>query len=183
MVNFAIFTCFLYFKTKQFSGGNRALTVAASNKEEKDLWKDDLQKAIQQARDKTDTKITYLSLKSCSSSDEIMDQCGTEASTQTKPSSQRSNTTVHVCWHRNTSICMKNQLVAVEVSIYFPLSRYETDFFLCFRTNYPVICCANLKAATVGRNYGWSSRLSVCSSTKAARTIFRSLPFLYSGTP
>lgn len=47
-------------------GGNRALTVAASTQEEKDRWKQDLQNAIQQARDKTDTKITYLSLKSCS---------------------------------------------------------------------------------------------------------------------
>lgn len=48
------------------SGGNRALTVAANSQEEKDRWKEDLQNAIQQARDKTDTKITYLSLKSCS---------------------------------------------------------------------------------------------------------------------
>lgn len=47
-------------------GGNRALTVAASSQEEKDRWKQDLQNAIQQARDKNDTKITYLSLKSCS---------------------------------------------------------------------------------------------------------------------
>lgn len=44
-----------------------------------------------------------------------MDQCGAEVGTQTKPSSQRSNTTVHVCWHRNTSISMKDQIIAVEV--------------------------------------------------------------------
>lgn len=48
------------------SGGNRALTVAANSQEEKDRWKQDLLNAIQQARDKTDAKITYLSLKSCS---------------------------------------------------------------------------------------------------------------------
>lgn len=47
-------------------GGNRALTVAASSAEEKEKWKTDLQNAIQMARDKSDTKITYLSLKSCS---------------------------------------------------------------------------------------------------------------------
>lgn len=47
-------------------GGNRALTVAANSQEEKDRWKEDLQNAIQLARDKTDAKITYLSLKSCS---------------------------------------------------------------------------------------------------------------------
>lgn len=47
-------------------GGNRALTVAANSPEEKEKWKIDLQNAIQLARDKSDTKITYLSLKSCS---------------------------------------------------------------------------------------------------------------------
>ncbi|XP_076270465.1 FERM, ARHGEF and pleckstrin domain-containing protein 2-like [Rhynchophorus ferrugineus] len=95
-------------------GGNRALTVAASSPEEKERWRQDLQAAIQQARDKLDTKTNYLSLKSCSSSDEHVDQLSNEASTQTKPQGQRSNTTVHVCWHRNTSISMKDELLAVE---------------------------------------------------------------------
>ena len=49
-----------------FLGGNRSLTVAANSTEEKLKWKEDLVNAIQQARDKTDTKTTYLSLKSCS---------------------------------------------------------------------------------------------------------------------
>ncbi|KAK5646053.1 hypothetical protein RI129_004517 [Pyrocoelia pectoralis] len=96
-------------------GGNRALMVAANSQEEKDRWKEDMQNAIQQARDKTDTKITYLSLKSCSSSDEIVDQCGKDIGTQTaKSSTQRSNTTVHVCWHRNTSLSMQDQLIAMQ---------------------------------------------------------------------
>ncbi|XP_025830043.1 FERM, ARHGEF and pleckstrin domain-containing protein 1-like [Agrilus planipennis] len=98
-------------------GGNRALTVAANCQEEKDRWKEDLQSAVQQARDKPDAKVTYLSLKSSSSSDEIMDQCGTDVGTQTKPALQRNNNTIHVCWHRNTSISMKDQLIAVEVVI------------------------------------------------------------------
>lgn len=95
-------------------GGNRALTVAANSLEEKERWKQDLQNAIQSARDKSDTKVNYLSLKSCSSSDEHIDQQSCEASTQTKPQAQRSNTTVHVCWHRNTSISMRDELLAVE---------------------------------------------------------------------
>lgn len=49
------------------------------------------------------------------SSDEIMDQCGNDVGTQTKPQAQRSNLKVHVCWHRNTSISMKDELIAVEV--------------------------------------------------------------------
>ncbi|CAG9825467.1 unnamed protein product [Phaedon cochleariae] len=96
-------------------GGNRSLTVAANSAEEKDKWKTDLQNAIQVAKNKLDTKITYLSLKSCSSSDEHVDQCGNnDVGTQTRSQAQRSNTTVHVCWHRSTSISMKDELMAVE---------------------------------------------------------------------
>ncbi|KAL3280914.1 hypothetical protein HHI36_004141 [Cryptolaemus montrouzieri] len=95
-------------------GGNRSLTVAANSYEEKEQWKMDLKAALQEARDNTDTQVTYLSLKSCSSSDEMVDQCGNDVGTQTKATTQRSNTIVHVCWHRSTSIGMKDELVAVE---------------------------------------------------------------------
>nr|CAD7439769.1 unnamed protein product [Timema bartmani] len=96
-------------------GGNRILTVAASSQEEKDKWLEDLTSAIQAAKEKGDNKLQYLSLKSCSSSDEVIDKCGDEGnSNREKASSQRSNTTVHVCWHRNTSISMGDQLRAVE---------------------------------------------------------------------
>lgn len=47
-------------------GGNRALTVAASNQEEKDKWLEDLQTAINDVRDRGEEKLQYLSLKSCS---------------------------------------------------------------------------------------------------------------------
>jgi len=103
-------------------GGNRALTVAASSQEEKDKWMEDLTATIQTAREKGDNKLQYLSLKSCSSSDEVMDACGGDSTNDTNGpgreksagATQRSNTTVHVCWHRNTSISMRDQLRAVE---------------------------------------------------------------------
>jgi hypothetical protein len=57
------------------------------------------------------------------SSDEVMDTCGEGATDTNGPgreksagAAQRSNTTVHVCWHRNTSISMRDQLRAAEVS-------------------------------------------------------------------
>jgi len=58
------------------------------------------------------------------SSDEVMDACGGDGTNDTNGpgreksagATQRSNTTVHVCWHRNTSISMRDQLRAVEVS-------------------------------------------------------------------
>lgn len=46
-------------------GGNRALTVAAHSQEEKDKWLEDLTAAIAQAKERTDTRLNYLSLKSC----------------------------------------------------------------------------------------------------------------------
>ncbi|GFG38752.1 hypothetical protein Cfor_07049 [Coptotermes formosanus] len=103
-------------------GGNRALTVAASSQEEKDKWMEDLTATIQAARERGDNKLQYLSLKSCSSSDEVMDACGGDNTNNTNGTgreksagaTQRSNTTVHVCWHRNTSISMRDQLRAVE---------------------------------------------------------------------
>lgn len=97
-------------------GGNRALTVAASSQEEKDKWLEDLQTAINNVRDRGEDKLQYLSLKSCSSFDEIIDKCGDMNIDRDKiaPSPQRSNTTVQVCWHRNTSISMSDQLRGVE---------------------------------------------------------------------
>ncbi|XP_049801238.1 FERM, ARHGEF and pleckstrin domain-containing protein 1 [Schistocerca nitens] len=97
-------------------GGNRALTVAAGSQEEKDKWIEDLTVAIQAAKERGDNKLQYLSLKSCSSSDEIIDKCGEDTASNREKASQtqRSNTTVHVCWHRNTSISMQDQLRAVE---------------------------------------------------------------------
>ena len=43
--------------------------------------------------------------------------------------SQRSNTTVHVCWHRNTSISYSDQLRAFEVSFYSIYYFFQSFFF------------------------------------------------------
>ncbi|XP_044752124.1 FERM, ARHGEF and pleckstrin domain-containing protein 2 isoform X1 [Coccinella septempunctata] len=95
-------------------GGSRSLIVAANSHDDKERWKTDLKAAIQEAKDKSDTKTNYLSLKSYSSSEELIDHCGNDVGTQTKATAQRSNTTVHVCWHRSTSTGMKDELLVVE---------------------------------------------------------------------
>ncbi|XP_044743912.1 FERM, ARHGEF and pleckstrin domain-containing protein 1 isoform X2 [Chrysoperla carnea] len=98
-------------------GGNRALTVAANSQYEKDCWVTDLQDALQKARDHTDSNLTYLSLKSCCSSDEIIDKQGLDGCSSTERPSmplQRNNTTVQVCWHRNTTISMVDQLLSIK---------------------------------------------------------------------
>ncbi|XP_011297145.1 FERM, RhoGEF and pleckstrin domain-containing protein 1-like [Fopius arisanus] len=94
--------------------GNQSLTVAASSEEEKARWLEDLNMAILQMEN--EGKMPYLTTKSCSSVDELggggidLDRgsCGGAKD------SQRSNTTVHVCWHRNTSISYSDQLRAFQ---------------------------------------------------------------------
>ncbi|XP_012060852.1 PREDICTED: FERM, RhoGEF and pleckstrin domain-containing protein 1-like [Atta cephalotes] len=98
--------------------GNQSLTVAASNEEEKERWIEDLNMAIVQI-DASDAKMPYLSLKSCilGSADEVGDGVGLEVDRTScggAKASQRSNTTVHVCWHRNTSISYSDQLRAFQ---------------------------------------------------------------------
>lgn len=94
--------------------GNRALMVAAGSEEERQRWMKDLSDCIELARDHKDTGLFYSSLKSCNSSDERLDRPPQENLGAGKWSGQQqqmqqvqqqhSNTTLHLCWHRNTSI-------------------------------------------------------------------------------
>jgi FERM/RhoGEF/pleckstrin domain protein 2 len=121
-------------------GGNRALMVAAASAEEKRNWLGDFNKSIAAAREKPDSAVQYLSLKSASSSEDV----GLSAAGGSVPSSpshhgdaagvvgdghqgvsgdkpapqvhQRSNTSVHVCWHRNTSVSSLDLRLAANVS-------------------------------------------------------------------
>lgn len=120
----------------------RSLTVAASNEEEKERWLEDLSIAIAQAD--ADPKMPYLNLQSCSkystavdhwtirltkllfvekfcqvlgSADEMGDGIGLDGDRGNCGGAKASNTTVHVCWHRNTSISYNDQLRAFQVII------------------------------------------------------------------
>lgn len=104
-------------------GGNRALLVAANSQEEKDKWLEDILQAVQSARELPEdaSRLNYFSLKSCSSSEEVLDKTGAiedsrsnGADGKERTQQQRSNTTVHVCWHRNTSISTRDHLLALE---------------------------------------------------------------------
>merc|ERR1719244_2171213 len=99
-------------------GGNRALVVSANSAEEKYKWMEDLKTAIQEAKERPEDANSMMSLKGCSSED-ILDRSVEESVVRggEKVGQQRSNTTVHVCWHRNTSVsvteinaAIKNQL-------------------------------------------------------------------------
>ncbi|XP_076363277.1 FERM, ARHGEF and pleckstrin domain-containing protein 2-like [Tachypleus tridentatus] len=100
-------------------GGSRALIVSASCEEEKKKWLTDLSEAIQHARNLHGNSFSFSSLHSSASSEELLDmpesplplqsptgqpQGESNSSISDKHSQHRSNTTVHVCWHRNTSV-------------------------------------------------------------------------------
>lgn len=83
---------------------NRALMVAAGSEEERQRWMRDLSNCIETARDHKG--LYYTSLKSCHSSDERLDRPGGEAPRLASmgQSPVHATTTLHLCWHRNTSI-------------------------------------------------------------------------------
>ncbi|XP_011504890.1 PREDICTED: FERM, RhoGEF and pleckstrin domain-containing protein 1-like [Ceratosolen solmsi marchali] len=98
--------------------GNQSLTVAACSEEEKERWLEDLNTTIAQI-DSVEGKMPYLNLKTCilGSVDEVGDGVGCESDRTScggAKTSQRRNTTVHGCWHRNTSISYSDQLRAFQ---------------------------------------------------------------------
>ncbi|KAL3848556.1 hypothetical protein ACJMK2_019407 [Sinanodonta woodiana] len=98
-------------------GGNKCILVAASSQEEKDKWIEDLNEAIQASKNRNDDKLRYASLKSSTSSTENMDTAAQEdkaPSTMDKQIQHRANTTMHVCWHRNTSVSKRDHEKAVK---------------------------------------------------------------------
>ena len=87
--------------------GKRALMVAAANLQEKVQWMEDIAETVQYARERgleSPSTNKYLSLKSMSGSEDGLDR--SEAvdpkALEARPAGQRSNSSVHVCWHRAT---------------------------------------------------------------------------------
>lgn len=103
-------------------GGNKCILVAANSQEEKDKWIEDLNEAVMKAKNRNDDKLKFASLKSSTSSTENVEAVDGINPDQGPPSPEkqvqhRANTTMHVCWHRNTSVskrdfekAVKNQL-------------------------------------------------------------------------
>ncbi|XP_048460172.1 FERM, ARHGEF and pleckstrin domain-containing protein 2 isoform X2 [Rhincodon typus] len=102
----------------------KTLVVAASSRVEMGKWIEDLTMAIEMVKksnEKRDTTLeSNISDRSNRSSDEVSLEQESEDDTHSSHSSldkqthHRANTTVHVCWHRNTSVSMLDHSVAVE---------------------------------------------------------------------
>jgi len=99
-------------------GGNKCILVSSSTQEEKDKWIEDLNESVALAKNRNDDKLKYASLKSSTSSTENVGAEGNGVD-QSPPSPEkqiqhRANTTMHVCWHRNTSVCKRDHEKAVK---------------------------------------------------------------------
>ncbi|XP_076454236.1 FERM, ARHGEF and pleckstrin domain-containing protein 2-like isoform X3 [Babylonia areolata] len=101
--------------------GGRCILVAASSQEEKNKWMEDIQQAVQTLGSRPDLDGPQCSsLKSNTGSTENLEGAGGGGGDDRlteKPIQHRANTTMHVCWHRNTSVsaydhqtALKNQL-------------------------------------------------------------------------
>lgn len=124
-------------------GGHSAITVSAGTTAEKTLWLAELAKASADIKSKPPTQLTFGSLKNCSSSEEGLETCGlapppplsqqqannnlTNGGANTSSTNEmpmpgtiskmppsRSNTALHVCWHRGATVGLSDHLVAAE---------------------------------------------------------------------
>ncbi|CAG5861777.1 unnamed protein product [Menidia menidia] len=102
----------------------RTIVVAASSKVEMGKWIEDLNMAIDMAK-KSQEKSSFLLDRGSSdhsnrSSDEVSleqeseDDMNSSRTSLDKQTHHRANTTMHVCWHRNTSVSMSDHSLAVE---------------------------------------------------------------------
>ncbi|XP_052049724.1 FERM, ARHGEF and pleckstrin domain-containing protein 2 [Apodemus sylvaticus] len=100
----------------------KTIVVAASTRLEKEKWMQDLNAAIQAAKNTGDSALVLLGgpvyTRTPRSSDEVSleeseDGRGTQGSLEGN-SQHRANTTMHVCWYRNTSVSRADHSAAVE---------------------------------------------------------------------
>ncbi|XP_065364796.1 FERM, ARHGEF and pleckstrin domain-containing protein 2 isoform X1 [Calliphora vicina] len=111
-------------------GGQCAITVSACTTAEKTLWLAELSKAAADIKNKPHTQLT-LNLKNCTSSEEGLDLLGLtngnnttmtaqqlllqqQQNTQNKTPPSRSNTALHVCWHRGATVGLGDHLISAE---------------------------------------------------------------------
>uniref|UniRef100_A0A673ZB20 FERM, ARHGEF and pleckstrin domain-containing protein 2 n=1 Tax=Salmo trutta TaxID=8032 RepID=A0A673ZB20_SALTR len=107
----------------------RTIVVAASSKVEMGKWIEDLNMAIEMAKKSQEKSDLFLdpglyvanpSPPSSGSSDEVSleqeseDDMSSSRNSLDKQTHHRANSTMHVCWHRNTSVSMSDHSLAVE---------------------------------------------------------------------
>ncbi|XP_069746442.1 FERM, ARHGEF and pleckstrin domain-containing protein 1-like isoform X2 [Narcine bancroftii] len=109
------------------NGQHQTIIVAASAQVEMDKWIEDLQMAIDLAQQCNGLKSEILSPSPGEGSNKSTDETSVEQESEDdlsasrtsleKQSPHRGNTTMHVCWHRSTSVSMVDYSIAVEINI------------------------------------------------------------------
>ncbi|KAK1796786.1 hypothetical protein P4O66_009801 [Electrophorus voltai] len=104
----------------------RTIVVAASSKVEMNKWIEDLNMAIDMSKKSQEKSDLFLEPSLCDRSNRSSDEVSLEQESEDdvnssrcsldKQSHHRANTTLHVCWHRNTSVSMSDHSLAVEVA-------------------------------------------------------------------
>ncbi|KAI4889002.1 hypothetical protein NFI96_019103 [Prochilodus magdalenae] len=102
----------------------RTIVVAASSKVEMNKWIEDLNMAIDMSKKSQEKSDLLLDPSLCDRSNRSSDEVSLEQESEDdvnssrcsldKQSHHRANTTMHVCWHRNTSVSMSDHSLAVE---------------------------------------------------------------------
>uniref|UniRef100_A0A803YE86 FERM, ARHGEF and pleckstrin domain-containing protein 1 n=1 Tax=Meleagris gallopavo TaxID=9103 RepID=A0A803YE86_MELGA len=103
-------------------GQQQSIIVAASTRAEMDKWIEDIQMAIDLAEKSSDPAPELLassppdnkSPDETTVDQESEDDLSASRTSLERQSPHRGNTTVHVCWHRNTSVSMIDFSIAVE---------------------------------------------------------------------
>ncbi|KAM4608326.1 FERM, ARHGEF and pleckstrin domain-containing protein 1 [Polymixia lowei] len=103
-------------------GQRQSVVVAASSLSEMEKWMEDIKMAIDMAETSngpsSDLLASSLTDNKCpedsSAEAESEDDMTASRTSLERPAAHRGNTTVHVCWHRNTSVSMVDFSVAVE---------------------------------------------------------------------
>ncbi|XP_037330988.2 FERM, ARHGEF and pleckstrin domain-containing protein 1-like isoform X3 [Pungitius pungitius] len=100
-------------------GQRQSVVVAASCAAEMERWVEDIRMAVDLSEQSSSTDLLPPGL----SDNKLTEDCGAEVESEEELGGSRSslerpghrgNTTVHVCWHRNTSVSMVDFSVAVE---------------------------------------------------------------------
>ncbi|XP_077573286.1 FERM, ARHGEF and pleckstrin domain-containing protein 2 isoform X2 [Stigmatopora nigra] len=108
---------------------HRTIVVAASSKMEMNKWIEDLNMAIDLAKKSQEKSSIFLDTSLSDHSNRSSDEVSLEQESEDEMNSSRTsldkqanhnhhhhraNTTMHVCWHRNTSVSMSDHSLAVE---------------------------------------------------------------------
>ncbi|ESN93243.1 hypothetical protein HELRODRAFT_89207, partial [Helobdella robusta] len=100
-----------------YTQDNKCIVVSTANDVEKVRWIEDLKKAIENYQSYNangDTVASSNAYSSLKSNNESVNDDNRSPSIQHNVIQHRANNTMHVCWHRNTSVSLQDHCVALE---------------------------------------------------------------------